>query len=47
MELHSMATLLNPCFKVKAFSSLSIAELAKSKVLEKVKEIVNSSRGNP
>ena len=39
-----MATLLDPRFKVKGFSS---ASFAKAKVLEKAKEIVNSSRGNP
>jgi len=39
-ELHSMATLLHPRFKVKGFSSAPFAELAKSKVVEKTKEMI-------
>ena len=43
-ELHSMATLLDPHFKMKGFSSVPFAKLAKSKVVEKAKEIVKSLR---
>ena len=46
-ELHSVATLLDPRFKVKGFLSVSFAELAKSKVLEKAKEMADPVRGNP
>ena len=46
-ELHSVATLLDSCFKVKGFSSASFAVLAKSKVLEKAKEMADPARGNP
>jgi len=38
-----MATLLDPRFKVKGFSSATFVEMAKSKVLEKAKEMVKSS----
>ena len=37
-ELHSMATLLDPRFKVKGFSSAPFAELAKSKVIKRPKK---------
>ena len=37
--LHSMATLLDPRFKVKGFSAASFAEMAKSKVIEDAKKI--------
>ena len=42
-DLHSMATLLDPRFKVKGFSSATFVEMVKSKVLEKAKEIAESS----
>ena len=38
-----MATLLDPWFKVKGFSSATFVEMAKSKVLKKAKEMVKSS----
>ena len=37
-DLHSMATLLDPKFKVKGFSAASFAEMAKSKVIEYTKK---------
>ena len=42
-ELHSrsMATLLDPRFKIKRFSSAIFAELAKSKVIEMAKGMIN------
>jgi len=39
-----MATLFDPHFKVKGLSSAPFAELAKSKVIEKAKEMTNSLR---
>ena len=38
-DLHIMATLLDPRFKVKGFSAASFAEMAKSKVIEDTKKI--------
>ena len=40
-----MATILDPQFKVKGFSSATFSEMAKSKVLDKAKEIVSPSDG--
>ena len=37
-DLHSMATLLDPTFKVKGFSTASFAEMTKSKVIEDTKK---------
>ena len=42
-DLYSMATLLDPRFKLKGFSSASFAEMAKSKVIEKAKEISSTT----
>lgn len=42
-QLHSMATLLDPRFKAKGFSMASFAEAAKSLVLDKVKEMTQTS----
>ena len=42
-ELHSMATLLDPRFKTKGFSMASFAEAAKSLILDKVKEMMETS----
>ena len=36
--LHSMATLLDPRFKVKGFSAASFAKMVKSKVIEVFKD---------
>ena len=44
-DLYSMATILDPRFKMKGFSSATFAEMAKSKVLDKAKEIVSPSDG--
>ena len=41
-ELHSMATLLDPRFKSKGFSTASFAETAKSLVLDKEKEMTET-----
>ena len=45
-ELHSIATLMDPRCKIKGFSSATYAEMTKSKVLEKAKEIANQLNGN-
>ena len=43
-ELHSMAILLDPHLKVEGFSSAPFAELAKSKIEEKAKDMTNPLR---
>jgi len=45
-ELHSMATLLDPRFKSKGFSTASFAETAKSLVLDRVKEMTETPEGS-
>ena len=41
--MHSMTTLLDPRFKSKGFSTASFVEIAKSLVLDKVKEMNKKS----